>query len=620
MGNKKFIKIVSLSLLCTFLLTFILPLKMAYGAGNSSDSKVVEEKLKGIIAEYGEKNIIFEDGISIKVGETIDLNKINPEANVKWIARDTETVVISDKLTGKSEGTTFLIGSSANKYYVKEVYVYGNENNISFYRNSPRDHYLVYIDPGHGGYDPGAKGNGIVEKDLVLKLSMAIKSRLEEKGISVVTSRDKDEFVSLADRSNEANSISPDAFVSVHANSATATSAAGIETFYYTNEDKPLAQDLQNKLISYTGAINRNAKYESYYVLKNTKVPSALVEVGFISNTNEAAKLKNASYQEKLINANVDGIVSYLKKNVSLGDNSLLSTRIYGSNRYETSFKVFNEGWDSSEYAVIVNGSDYPDALCATPLAEKYSAPILLAQNKSLKDQKDLINILKEKGVKQVFIAGGTGIIPSSFEGELKGLGISSKRLGGKDRYETSVKIANELSSNTGEISLASGLGFADGLSISSVAGKRNMPVLLTKQNELPKPVADYIKKSNINKSYIIGQSGVISDNVSKSVPNPERLGGANRYDTNKAVFDKFKSDINLDNLYIASGLNFPDALSVSALAAKSSNFVVLSDLNVAHGSTIDLIRNNRDDIISVYVLGGNTIVRDLTLNKLGIK
>ncbi|HHU66206.1 cell wall-binding repeat-containing protein, partial [Streptococcus sp.] len=172
----------------------------------------------------------------------------------------------------------------------------------------------------------------------------------------------------------------------------------------------------------------------------------------------------------------------------------------------------------------------------------------------------------------------------------------------------------------TGEISLASGLGFADGLSISSVAGKRNMPVLLTKQNELPKPVADYIKKSNINKSYIIGQSGVISDNVSKSVPNPERLGGANRYDTNKAVFDKFKSDINLDNLYIASGLNFPDALSVSALAAKSSNFVVLSDLNVAHGSTIDLIRNNRDDIISVYVLGGNTIVRDLTLNKLGIK
>lgn len=620
MGNKKVIKLASLSLICAFLLTFILPLKMAYGAGNSSDSKVVEEKLKGIIAEYGEKNIIFEDGISIKVGETIDLNKINPEANVKWIARDTETVVISDKLTGKSEGTTFLIGNSGDKHYVKEVYVYGNENNISFYRNSPRDHYMVYLDPGHGGYDPGARGNGIIEKELVLKLSMAIKSRLEKKGIEVITSRDKDVFVSLADRSKSANSINPDAFVSVHANSATATSAAGIETFYYTNEDKPLAQDLQNKLISYTGAINRNAKYESYYVLKNTKVPSALVEVGFISNTNEAAKLKNASYQEKLINANVDGIVSYLKKNVSLGDNSLLSTRIYGSNRYETSFKVFNEGWDSSEYAVIVNGSDYPDALCATPLAEKYSAPILLAQNKSLKDQKDLINILKEKGVKQVFIAGGTGIIPSSFEGELKGLGISSKRLGGKDRYETSVKIANELSSNTGEISLASGLGFADGLSISSVAGKRNMPVLLTKQNELPKPVADYIKKSNINKSYIIGQSGVISDNVSKSVPNPERLGGANRYDTNKAVFDKFKSDINLDNLYIASGLNFPDALSVSALAAKSSNFVVLSDLNVAHGSTIDLIRNNRDDIISVYVLGGNTIVRDLTLNKLGIK
>ncbi|NLM05003.1 MAG: N-acetylmuramoyl-L-alanine amidase, partial [Clostridiales bacterium] len=421
-------------------------------------------------------------------------------------------------------------------------------------------------------------------------------------------------------RSNEANSISPDAFVSVHANSATVTSAAGIETFYYTNEDKPLAEELQSKLISYTGAVNRNTKYESYYVLKNTKVPSALVEVGFVSNANEAEKLKNESYQEKLINANVDAIVNYLNKNVSLSNKLISSTRISGINRYETSYKVFNQGWESSEYAVIVYGLDYPDALCATPLAAKYNAPIILAQNKRLTEQQDLVNILKEKGVKQVFIAGGTGIIPSSFEGDLKKLGISSKRLGGKDRYETSVAIAKELSSNTGEISLASGLGFADGLSISSIAGKRNMAVLLTGKDKLPKSVADYIKNSNINKTYIIGQTGVISDNVSKAVPNPERLGGANRFDTNKVVFDKFKTDINLENLYIASGLDFPDALSGSALAAKGSNFVVLSNLDVAENSIKELIKNNKAEIRSVYVLGGNSIVKDLTLNKLGIK
>lgn len=593
---------------------------MAYGVDNSSSSKVVEEKLKGIIAEYGEENIIFENGISIKKGETLDLEEVNPDSTIKWSARDEEILYISDKATAVSEGTTFLIGESENKYHVAEVYVYGNENMVSFYRHSPREEYVVYLDPGHGGSDPGAMGNGIIEKELVLKMSLEMKSRLEVKGIKVIISRDKDVFVSLADRSKHSNIVSPDAFVSVHANSAGATSAAGIETFYYTVEDKPLAHDLQSKMISYTGANNRNVKNAAFYVLRNTKDPSALVELGFLSNAGEAAKLKDPDYQEKLINANVDGIVRYLNNNVKLGSYLIPSTRIYGANRYETSYKVFNQGWESSEYAVIVYGLDYPDALCATPLAAKYNAPIILAQNKRLTEQQDLVNILKEKGVKQVFIAGGTGIIPSSFEGDLKKLGISSKRLGGKDRYETSVAIAKELSSNTGEISLASGLGFADGLSISSIAGKRNMAVLLTGKDKLPKSVADYIKNSNINKTYIIGQTGVISDNVSKAVPNPERLGGANRYDTNKAVFDKFKSDINLDNLYIASGLNFPDALSVSALAAKSSNFVVLSDLNVAHGSTIDLIRNNRDDIISVYVLGGNTIVRDLTLNKLGIK
>lgn len=620
MGNKKVFKLVSLSLLSAFLFTFILPLKTAFGVENSSSSKVVEEKLKKIIAEYGEENLIFENGISIKLDESVDFKEISSSEDIKWTVRDPEIASVDDKLIGKAEGTTFLIGSSGDKHYVRELYVYGSGNNVNLYRQSPRDHYLVYIDPGHGGSDPGASGNGIVEKELVLKLSKEIKSRLEKKGISVVMSRDKDEYVSLADRSISANAVNPDAFVSVHINAAEAVGAIGIETYFYANDDRPLADDLQSKLISYTGAVNRQVKNEAFYVLKNTNVPSALVELGFLTNKEEAENLKNPAYQEKLINANVDGIVGYLNKNVSLGNNLIPSTRISGDNRFLTSFKLFEEGWTSSDYAVIVYGLDYPDALCATPLAAKYDAPILLAENRKLTEQKALIDILRQKAVKNVFIIGGTGIIPSSFEKDLHDLGISSKRLGGANRYETSVKIAKELSSNTGEIALASGLGFADGLSVSAVAASRNMPVLLTEKDKLPKPVVDYIKTANINKSYIIGETGVISVNVAAALPNPERLGGANRYETNKAIFDKFKPYINLEELFMASGLNFPDALSGSALAAKNSSFVVLTALNSPAKATMEIIAGNRSKISKVYVLGGNTIVKDSTLNKLGIR
>lgn len=338
-------------------------------------------------------------------------------------------------------------------------------------------------------------------------------------------SRDKDEYVSLADRSISANAVNPDAFVSVHINAAEAVGAIGIETYFYANDDRPLADDLQSKLISYTGAVNRQVKNEAFYVLKNTNVPSALVELGFLTNKEEAENLKNPAYQEKLINANVDGIVGYLNKNVSLGNNLIPSTRISGDNRFLTSFKLFEEGWTSSDYAVIVYGLDYPDALCATPLAAKYDAPILLAENRKLTEQKALIDILRQKAVKNVFIIGGTGIIPSSFEKDLHDLGISSKR-----------------------------------------------------------------------------------------------LGGANRYETNKAIFDKFKPYINLEELFMASGLNFPDALSGSALAAKNSSFVVLTALNSPAKATMELIAGNRSKISKVYVLGGNTIVKDSTLNKLGIR
>lgn len=620
MENRNYKKIISFILTLTVAIGLFTGVFTVKANAYTSNSEIVEEKLKSIVARYGEENVLFEDGIYLEYGESINLSDSEKYQGVLWTSEDNEILEVNGNvIKGINYGTTFLVGSKENKYYIKEVYVHESEEkqarSMSYMDSRSSSQFVAYVDAGHGGYDPGAVANGLKEKDLTLSIALKVKAKLEAKGIKVVMSRDTDKFLSLQDIANKANTSNPDIFISIHINSAGATSASGIETYYYKGVDKPLASNIQDKLIEYTGANNRGVKWEEFYVVKNTKMPASLVESGFITNVNEANKMKTASYQDTLARAIADGATSYL-----FDQNPLVANRLYGSTRYETSYEIFKKGWNSSETVVLASGLDYPDALCATPLASKYDAPILLAKNTSLKNQADLTNLLKSRGVKKVFIVGGTGVIPSSVEKELSNMGISSKRLGGQNRYETSVKIAQELGSTTGEIALASGLDFADGLSVSAIAGKRNMPILLTQANNIPKETLNYVKSLNIKKTYVIGGTGAISNSVANNFSGVERLGGSNRYATNKAIFNKFKNELDLSNLYIAAGLDFPDALASSALASKQNSFVVLSNSKYAEQEVKDIVSSSRGSIQNLYVLGGKTIVTDNALYDLGIR
>lgn len=618
MENRNYKKLISFILTLTVAIGLFTGVFTVKANAYTSNSEIVEEQLKSIVARYGEENVLFEDGIYLEYGESIDLSDSEEYQGILWTSEDNEILEVNGNVVkGIDYGTTFLVGSKENKYYLKQVYVHESEENQARAIRSveARSQYVAYVDAGHGGYDPGAVANGLKEKDLTLNIALKVKEKLEAKGIKVVMSRDNDKFLSLQDIANKANASNPDMFISIHINSAGATSASGIETYYYKGMDQPLASDIQNKLIEYTGANNRGVKWEEFFVVKNTNMPASLIECGFITNVTEANKLNSTSYQDTLASAIVDGATSYL-----FNQNPLVANRLYGSTRYETSYEVFKMGWSSSETVVLASGLDYPDALCATPLASKYDAPILLAKNTSLNNQADLTSLLKSRGVKNVFIVGGTGVLPSSFEGELASMGISSKRLGGINRYETSVKVAQELGSNTGEMALVSGLDFADGLSMSSIAGKRNMPILLSGNNYIPQEVANYIAGAGINKTYVIGGTGAISNNISNMLPNVERLGGKNRYETSKQIFNRFRNELNLSNFYIASGLDFPDALASSALASKQNSFVVLSNVNYAEQEVKDVVSSSRGSIQNLYVLGGNTIVTDNALYNLGVR
>lgn len=187
-------------------------------------------------------------------------------------------------------------------------------------RDSSNQGTLIVIDPGHGGRDPGAVGANIHEKEVVLKTSLYLQKELEKLGYRVYMTRSTDEYVNLFERATVANGVNADLFISIHANAHTTASPNGIEVLYGDTQpgskktDKVLAELIQKELVSATGATNRGVKYmPRMVVLRETKMPSVLVELGFVSNPNEARKLADSAYQQKMAQAMAKAVQAYFK-------------------------------------------------------------------------------------------------------------------------------------------------------------------------------------------------------------------------------------------------------------------------------------------------------------------
>ena len=215
---------------------------------------------------------------------------------------------------------------------------------------------VVVIDPGHGGMDPGTSSKWAVEKTVVLDVALKLRKLLEDQGVKVIMTRDNDTFLTLAQRS-AFETPQRNLFVSIHANSAPVSSAHGIETWVFGKPLDPnyinlaiqengsgaqgqaftekarktaddlagqilretqynfsmtLADDVQQHLVQSTGAVDRGVRKNLFYVLRTARIPSILVEVGFVSNPTEGQDLHQAGYQEKLAKGLAAGILEFL--------------------------------------------------------------------------------------------------------------------------------------------------------------------------------------------------------------------------------------------------------------------------------------------------------------------
>ena len=192
----------------------------------------------------------------------------------------------------------------------------------------------VVIDPGHGGRDEGARGNGLIEKELTLDVATRTEKLLKQFGFPTVLTRSDDAYVGLPERAAIANRIDNSIFVSIHFNHASA--GTGIETFFASqkvppetawtwvglfNKPKPASMDngetlagfIQASMVMRTDATNRGIRGRPLYVVRHTRSPAVLVECGFISNSFEARLIANTEYRDRLAKALAEGVMSYTK-------------------------------------------------------------------------------------------------------------------------------------------------------------------------------------------------------------------------------------------------------------------------------------------------------------------
>ncbi|MGG7619607.1 Ig-like domain-containing protein [Bacillus coreaensis] len=259
--------------------------------------------------------------------------------------------------------------------------------------------------------------------------------------------------------------------------------------------------------------------------------------------------------------------------------------QLVGKTRYSTAVKVSEEGWSTANTVVLVNGGAIADGLTATPLASANGAPILLTTKDSLPNE--TLAELQRLKAKKIILIGGTGVISKTVADNLVAKGYTVSRIGGVNRYETSLLIAKEVDKlvDVQKVFMAYGYGEPDALSIAAQAGKEKQPIILTDKQSVPTNTFNWLKGENLDTSYFIGGTGVIKPAIlsemdkitSQSVLN-NRLSGSDRQETNAKVIQHFYKESAMQTIMIANSqtAKLVDALSAGPLAAKYNVPVLL--------------------------------------------
>ncbi len=329
------------------------------------------------------------------------------------------------------------------------------------------------------------------------------------------------------------------------------------------------------------------------------------------------------------VNFTCIGIGHYVKNGVNywvqeFGSEASSSTwkRLAGNTALGTMKQVVNEGWESSDYAIVATNTGYYDALSASGLAGLLDCPILLTDSKSLTSTTS--NLLKDKGVKNVIVVGGTSAVSEDVALQIRGLGASVERVAGNTAVGTANKIYERGKKVEGgwgsDAIVATSTGFQDALSIAPYAYANKAPIFLTqgKPGTLTDSTASKLKDGKFTRTIVVGGTEAVASSVDKQVVKAKRLAGNTAYGTSKKIAEFCISEgMSVAHMGVATGKSYYDALTGAALCGKMDSVLVLAD--GSNSNNVDkVVKPNSGKLEkSCYVFGGASAVECTLWNKI---
>jgi N-acetylmuramoyl-L-alanine amidase len=335
-------------------------------------------------------------------------------------------------------------------------------------------------------------------------------------------------------------------------------------------------------------------------------------------DVNKALTFAKGKQTARVVRANTNEIIwtSFANEQIT---RVIQTNRLDGATRYSTSVSISkmlhpNGLAENTEKTVILTtGVEPADALSAGPLSAVYGqAPILLNNSSNLLPE--VKDELKRLGAAKVIIIGGPVAISANVEKAIHSLGIETERISGQTRFETNLRIVEKLGSVDG-VFVASGRSFPDALASAPIAAANNWAIVLTEQNNLSAETLNYLSGK---KTVILGGSDVVSDSIQNQLiqqngnQNVVRLSGSDRYETLASILWYFKDQMKSDSINIATGANFPDALTAAPLSIQNKAPLILLGNGLYKNIESFLFQYTEENLIKqVNVIGGSVAVPD---------
>lgn len=307
-------------------------------------------------------------------------------------------------------------------------------------------------------------------------------------------------------------------------------------------------------------------------------------------------------------------------------------SRIEGDSRVETAIEVSRAAFESADSVVLARMDDYPDALAASGLAAEVDAPVLLTATEGLDPL--VAEELERLGASEALLMGGVEALSEQVERDLDDADVSHQRIGGLERFETAALIADEIVRLGGpveQVLLALGGrgdgldAYPDALAAGNLAAAGRAPIVLTTPDTLPAVSSDALDRliGDGDRVFLAGGREAIDEGQERSVADRgfavTRLGGTDRYGTAVAIVEEARRQgADADPLLLASGEIFADALVAAPAARRLGGSLLLvhpEDLE-SSGATSQFLRDNRDNLDRVLVVGDSDTVADRVVDQ----